>query len=289
VRADGTPGAVPDAPMLGAAEKRLLARMPLHTITSVHGEAGLRERLLVEIAQFPVADRARVDDALALASRLHSQDQRQHEPYANHLLRVTIRILSHYRVADPDVACAALLHDAIEDHADDIAPGGTRQAAFTVLARQFGERTADLVAAVTNPVYEPGRDEHEQYRDHVAVSLQSSPWARVIKASDFTDNAVGLVHTAGPKLSRLARKYRPLVPVLREFILRPDTPLDHDVKDMIASQLDNAEDRLAAMSLRSRPCFHGVVTAPVKGILVRGRRSWLPARHGPRGWWPRRG
>jgi hypothetical protein len=31
---------------LGAAERRLLARMPLHAITSVHSEAGLGERLL---------------------------------------------------------------------------------------------------------------------------------------------------------------------------------------------------------------------------------------------------
>ena len=63
----------------------------------------------MEIAQFPAADRGRAQDALALASRRHSADQRQREPYANHLLRVTIRILSHYRVTDPDVACAALL------------------------------------------------------------------------------------------------------------------------------------------------------------------------------------
>jgi (p)ppGpp synthase/HD superfamily hydrolase len=73
----------------------------------------------MEIARFPAADLARAQDALALASRLHAADQRQHEPYANHLLRVTIRILSRYRVADPDVACAALLHDAVEDHAAD--------------------------------------------------------------------------------------------------------------------------------------------------------------------------
>ncbi len=68
--------------------------MPLHAITSVHGEAGLRERLLMEIEQFPAADRGRAADALALASQLHAQDRRQREPYANHLLRVTIRILS---------------------------------------------------------------------------------------------------------------------------------------------------------------------------------------------------
>ncbi|TVZ00215.1 HD domain-containing protein [Trebonia kvetii] len=222
--------------------------MPLHAITSVHGEAGLRERLLPEISAFPAAQRARALAALELASRLHAQDRRQREPYANHVLRVTIRILSHYRLTDPDVTCAALLHDAVEDHAEDIEPGGSRQDALAVLASRFGASTAGLVAAVTNPVYEPGRDEHEQYREHVIASLQASPLARVIKASDFTDNAVGLFHTTGPKLVKLASKYRPLVPVLRKLILRPDTPLTPDVKDKIRRQFDNAEDRFAAIS-----------------------------------------
>jgi len=88
---------------LDPAERRLLAGMPLHAITSVHGEAGLRERLLMEIAQFPAADRGRAQDALGLASRLHAADRRQRKPYGNHLLRVAIRILSHYRVTDPSL------------------------------------------------------------------------------------------------------------------------------------------------------------------------------------------
>jgi hypothetical protein len=58
---------------------------------------------------------------------------------------------------------------------------------------------------------------------------------------------VGLIHTTGPKLTKPAGKYRPLVPALRELILRPDTPLAPDVKNMIARQLDNAEDRFAAI------------------------------------------
>jgi hypothetical protein len=37
------------------------------------------------------------------------------------------------------------------------------------------------------------------------------------------------------------------VPALRELILRPDTPLEADVKDMIAGQLDAARDRFAAI------------------------------------------
>jgi hypothetical protein len=116
-----------------------------------------------------------------------------------------------------------------------------------VLAGEFGERTAGLVAAVSSPAWAPGRDKHEQYREHVAASLGGCPWARVIKVSDFTDNAAGLFHTTGPSLPRRAGKYLPLVPVLRELVLRPDTPLEDDVKRMIAGQLGKAGGRLAAI------------------------------------------
>ena len=40
----------------------------------------------------------------------------------------------------------------------------------------------------------------------------------------------------------------PLAPMLREFVLRPDTPLDRDVKLMIAGQPGNAGDRFAAIA-----------------------------------------
>src|ERR1700729_3567078 len=86
-------------------ERRLLATMPLHAITALHGEAGLRERFALEIAEFGAADRLRIERALALASRLHAADRRQREPYVNHLLRVATRILGHYQVHDSDVAC----------------------------------------------------------------------------------------------------------------------------------------------------------------------------------------
>jgi hypothetical protein len=82
-------------------ERRLLATMPLHAITTLHGEAGLRERLAIETASFPQAGRHQIERALDLAARLHAADRRQREPYINHLLRVTIRIISHYRIRDP--------------------------------------------------------------------------------------------------------------------------------------------------------------------------------------------
>ena len=155
--------------------------------------------------------------------------------------------MSHYGVHDANVVCAALLHDAVEDHTAELAPDGTREAAFAALAEEFGPRVAGLVAAVTNPEYAAERDADEQYREHVADSLRRDPWARVIKASDFTDNGVGLIHTTGPRLRRLAAKYAPLVPVLQELIALPDTPLGDPARQRILTQLGQAADRFAAI------------------------------------------
>jgi HD domain len=262
---------------MDSAQRRLVATMPLHAITSTYGEEGLRERFAAEAALFSEEDRRRLNRALELAARLHAGDRREREPYVNHLLRVAIRIMSHYGVRDTDVICAALLHDAVEDHpaelaasapgdagvaaasalgdagvADASAPGDAgadaeQGAALAALAAGFGPRVAGLVAAVTNPRYAPGRDAHEQYREHVANSLRRSPWARVIKASDFTDNGVGLIHSTGSRLSKLAGKYAPLVPILRELIELPDTPLDAAARQHILSQLDRAAERFAAV------------------------------------------
>lgn len=229
-------------------QQRLLATMPLHAITSTYGEAGLRDRFAVEIASWAEADRRRLEQALDLATRLHAADRRDTEPYVNHLLRVAIRIMSHYGVHDTDVVCAALLHDAVEDHGVELTGGPADQrAALAVLAAEFGPRVAELVGVVTNPPYAPDRDQDEQYREHVADGLRDNPWARVIKASDFTDNGVGLIHTTGPRLHKLADKYAPLVPVLQELIALPDTPLDAPARQRILAQLGQAADRFAAI------------------------------------------
>jgi hypothetical protein len=231
-------------------ERRLVATMPLHAITSTFGEEGLRERFSAEIETLPAQDRQRLNRALNLASRLHADDRREREPYVNHLLRVAIRIMSHYGVRDTDVVCAALLHDAVEDHAAELAGparGDRRRAALEGLAAEFGPLVAELVGAVTNPEWAPGRDAHEQYREHVTDSLRREPWARVIKASDFTDNGIGLIYTTGPRVRTLAAKYAPLVPILRELVDRPDTPLADAAKRHILAQLDRAAERFAAV------------------------------------------
>jgi (p)ppGpp synthase/HD superfamily hydrolase len=236
---------------MDSAARRYLATMPLHAITEIYGEEGLRERFAIEAAR--LADE-RIADALVLAGHLHRDDRRVREPYVNHLLRVATRLLHHYRVDDPDVIVAGVLHDTVEDHPHELAAvpaevpvAQAREEAFGVLAARFGARVADLVRAVTNPIYDEDTDKHEQYRALVAHALADNPWARVIKASDFTDNGVGVIHTTGPKLAKAAAKYRLVLPVLRELVARPDTPLHPEVKERIAAQFDLAESRFAAI------------------------------------------
>jgi len=118
-------------PSIPDAEQKILSLMPLHAITTLYGEQGLRARLATEVARIGnTASQQKISEALELAGRLHVTDRRQREPYINHALRVPLRIICHYDVRDTDIICAALLHDAVEDHASDLAarpPRGIRR------------------------------------------------------------------------------------------------------------------------------------------------------------------
>jgi (p)ppGpp synthase/HD superfamily hydrolase len=238
-------------------ETAQLAAMPLHAITEVYGQAGLAQRLTHELRRLPPGARDTVADAADWAQHLHASQRRTREPYANHVLRVALRILCHYHVTDPDVLIAALLHDVVEDQpwaAAGVTNHGPppRAAALAVITAKYGARVARLVAAVTNPDRpETTRTDWQtlnlQYVEHLATTLDAEPWARVLKLSDFTDNGVGIIHTVGPKVRHSARKYNGFLPVLRDLLDRTDTPLKAEVKAHINGQLDLAERRFAAI------------------------------------------
>ena len=134
-------------------ERRIVEHMPLHAITASTANAdsanGSPPRP-PDSATRPAAARS--------SKRSNSPDgcTRSTTASANRTSTTCSASLSaiivHYDVSDADIICAALLHDSVEDHADDLSPAG-RPGAFAMLTACFGPQVADLVAAVTNPIY----------------------------------------------------------------------------------------------------------------------------------------
>ncbi|WP_300606016.1 hypothetical protein [Trebonia sp.] len=76
---------------MSSADRQLAKMMPLHAITSVYGQQGLRVRFAAEATRLLDEPGWRdAERALWLAGELHAADRRQHEPYVNHLLRVAV-------------------------------------------------------------------------------------------------------------------------------------------------------------------------------------------------------
>lgn len=86
----------------------------------------------------------RISDAIKLASHLHRNQTRkdkQNTPYVSHLFSVAT-ILSSV-TDDEDILIAGLLHDSLED---------VPQYTYAMLASDCGERVANIVAHVTEPL-----------------------------------------------------------------------------------------------------------------------------------------
>jgi (p)ppGpp synthase/HD superfamily hydrolase len=231
------------------AETSQLATMPLHAITEVFGTDGLATRFSLEVSKFDIEAQQQINQAFIVAYELHKEDNRVREPYINHPLRVATRIMTYYRVVDPDVISAALLHDCVEDHSKELAHDGTKATALSVIEDWFNPRVAELVGGVTNPDFDPNRDKDEQYLEHlIELARSNDPWLLVIKISDFTDNATGLIYTSGPKVKKLANKYQPVTPVLLEASNRSDFPLDEIAVIHIQQQLSLTQDRLELLA-----------------------------------------
>lgn len=92
----------------------------------------------------------RFGEALLYAVKLHGGDVRKGSsiPYVSHLFSVCALVLEDG--GDEDEAIAALLHDSLEDHPEEVTRAD--------LERRFGSRVADLVelCSDTPPDYEGG-------------------------------------------------------------------------------------------------------------------------------------
>ncbi len=122
----------------------------------------------------------RLADAAALAFQVHADQLRKGTdiPYVSHLLAVAALVLEHG--GDEEQACAALLHDAIED-------GGAAWEA--VIAGRFGPRVAGIVRACTDADTQPKptwRARKEAYLAHLDTAPAD---VLLVSAADKLHNA----------------------------------------------------------------------------------------------------
>lgn len=137
---------------------------------------------------------ARVLDALAFAAHAHRQQRRKDEeqtPYINHPIAL-LRILGvEAGIDDPDVLCAAALHDYIEDCCGG-ADQPTVEQGKAIIDERFGTQVLDYVLAVTDDKTLP---KAERKRAQVEHAAHIPPGAKLVKLADKTANLRDITNT----------------------------------------------------------------------------------------------
>jgi (p)ppGpp synthase/HD superfamily hydrolase len=143
-------------------------------------EAGLRDRL-------PAHAVRKVSRAVAFAAGQHGDQRRPTgAPYTEHLLE-TLEVLARgAEVTDPDLLCAAVLHDVVEDTGCTLAE----------IAAGFGPRVAELVGWVTIPAPAAGQDKAAVKEAYLRGLRHAPRDAILVKLADRASNVQTLRNLA---------------------------------------------------------------------------------------------
>jgi (p)ppGpp synthase/HD superfamily hydrolase len=231
----------------------------LDIVSREFGLEGLIERFHRALGRAGLADSEMIRTTLALGVDLHANDRRTYEPYAHHIVRVGIRLVEQLGVTDEVTIAAAPVHDAIEDHARELAgmryddvPDEVhlqRQLAYSALALIASEEVADVALEVSNPLLEVGDDKAKAYAEHTArLVVFGSPRAAALKLADFLDNSDYVAGEDPAKRTRLDRKQEPVYGMHVAGLSRPDSlvPLErrHDAYTALSRRHLHALGRL---------------------------------------------
>lgn len=224
---------------------------------------GLKNNLysLSRDAEWSQKERGKFEHAVDFALMAHdgqtrmSQDGRM--PYIDHPYRNTVR-LHRWGCDNNTVLTATLLHDVIEDCADNIPESYFHEHPHLngsdiegVIEKQFGSDVLSVVDSVTLPPKPHNVKKIEHYVESVDNKV-NSPEALLVKFSDFYDNGAGLFHNyyAGKnddKMWNMSSKYIALLPVLERKIddFYDDFPM-HD-PDVLVEAHEKASRNLLAL------------------------------------------
>ena len=119
--------------------------------------------------------------AWEMAQNVHQfQERNDGTPYFWHPTRVARILLDELDIEDPDLLCAALLHDVLED-SDILTP--------EVLTYNFGPHVSYMVEVMTKEIgVKDGPMREKIDREYISRLKESTEECRIVKLSDRLDN-----------------------------------------------------------------------------------------------------
>ena len=168
-------------------------------ISRLFGSEGLDLAIDIELNSLGLAEDTGIQFARQLAYRLHKDDRRSDESSGNdHLRRTSLRLMREMGITDPEVIAAQMLHDSVEDHAEEIIDllgtsslprtGDLHHDALQVLGQVLPERCVTTIATLTYPKFPKGPERLVAYATQTHHTLRC-PVSQPGKLSDFIDNA----------------------------------------------------------------------------------------------------
>lgn len=131
--------------------------------------------------------------ALTIAKQAHAGQVRDDgTPYIAHPLRVALSLAQEFDVDDPELLCAALLHDAVEDAAHLTA---------AQIEQDFGPRVGHIVQLLTKPS-DPTLGRAEVNRIYFGRLAQADEDCKLVKLADKLDNLRDAVNAPDPAKRR---------------------------------------------------------------------------------------
>jgi GTP pyrophosphokinase len=156
----------------------------------------------------------------------------------------TMGILLDYKIVDPVLLKAAVIHDLFEDAPD--MPGVTREAISDI--DSDGPAVYDLVMEVTMRSIDGKRESKAEYLTR--LMLHGSARAKVLKLADRISNmtALGFVHDP-----RFVRRF---LAETKQFVMPYAAAINQDMHLELSHLIENREALLAALKPSQEPGAH---------------------------------
>ena len=169
--------------------------------------------------------------AYDVARKVHATQFRDEgSPYIVHPIRVAVSIVDELRLYSPKLVCSALLHDVIEDSAED--DPVTRPH----IAEWFDEEIAEIVWLLT-------KLEDVSLPEYLArIEAAAKTGAPIVKLCDRLDNMRSVIHT--PKLEKKRRYIRTTESLYLPMAARTNQYL-HNELERCLEEARNQVDALA--------------------------------------------